>query len=79
MPRGAAVANAQAVIQQAMAGIQAANSSLAAAQANVVKGEAVAEDAKVKVDRRVIMVKQGADSKEDLETAPDYLPIGGGR
>jgi HlyD family secretion protein len=65
----AAVANAQAVIQQAMAGIQAANSSLAAAQANVVKGVAVAEDAKVKVDRRVIMVKQGADSKEDLETA----------
>jgi HlyD family secretion protein len=52
-----------------MAGIQAANSSLAAAQANVLKAEAVAEDAKVKVDRRVIMVKQGADSKEDLETA----------
>jgi HlyD family secretion protein len=65
----AAVANSQAVIQQAMAGIQAANSSLAAAQANVLKAEAVAEDDKVKVDRRVIMVKQGADAKEDLETA----------
>ena len=65
----ASVANAQAVIQQAMAGIQAANSSLAAAQANVLKAEAVAEDDKVKVDRRVIMVKQGADAKEDLETA----------
>jgi HlyD family secretion protein len=65
----AAVANAQAVVQQALAGIQAANSALAAAQANVLKTEAVAEDAKVKVDRRVIMVKQGADAKEDLETA----------
>jgi HlyD family secretion protein len=65
----AAVANSQAVVQQALAGIQAANSSLAAVRANVVKAQAIAEDAKVKVDRRVIMVKQGADAKEDLETA----------
>jgi HlyD family secretion protein len=65
----AAVANTQAGVQQALAGIQAANSALAAAQANVVKAQAVTEDSKVKVDRRVIMVKQGADSKEDLETA----------
>ena len=64
-----AVANSQAVVQQALAGIQAANSALAAAQSNVAKAQAVAEDAKVKVDRRVIMVGQGADSKEDLETA----------
>lgn len=65
----AAVANSQAVVQQALAGIQAATSSLAAAQANLVKAAAIVEDAKVKVDRRVIMVGQGADSKEDLETA----------
>ena len=39
------------------------------AQANVLKAEAIAEDDKVEVDRRVIMVKQGADAKEDLETA----------
>jgi len=65
----AAVASSQAVVQQAMAGIQAAKSSLAAAQANVVKAEAIAEDDKVKVDRRLIMVKQGATGKEDLETA----------
>jgi len=65
----AAVANAQAVVLQALAGIQAANSALTAAQANVVKAQAITEDDKVKVDRRVIMVKQGADSKEDLETA----------
>ena len=65
----AAVANSQAVVQQALAGIQAANSALAAAQANVVKAQAITEDDKVKVDRRVIMVKQGADAKEDLETA----------
>ena len=65
----AAVANSQAVVQQALAGIQAANSALAAAQANVVKAQAVSEDDKVKVDRRVIMVGQGADSKEDMETA----------
>jgi HlyD family secretion protein len=65
----ASVANSQAVVQQALANIQAANSALAAARANVLKAEAIAEDAKVKVDRRVTMVKQGADSKEDLETA----------
>jgi HlyD family secretion protein len=65
----AAVANSQAVVQQALAGIQAANSSLAAARANVLKAEAIARDDKVKVDRRVIMVRQGADAKEDLETA----------
>ncbi len=65
----AAVANSRAGVQQALAGIQAANSGLAAAQANVVKAQAVQQDDKVKVDRRVIMVKQGADAKEDLETA----------
>ena len=65
----AAVANAQAVVQQAQANIQSANSSLAAAQANVTKAQAISEDAKVKVDRRAIMVSQGADAREDLETA----------
>jgi HlyD family secretion protein len=65
----AAVANSQAVVQQALAGIQAARSALAAAQANVVKARAISEDAKVKVDRRVVMVGKGADAKEDLETA----------
>jgi len=65
----ASVANAQAVIQQATVNIQAATSSLAAAKANVLKAGAIANDDKVKVDRRVVMVNQGADSKEDLETA----------
>jgi HlyD family secretion protein len=65
----ATVANSEAVVQQALANIQASNSSLAAAQANVVKAEAIVADAKVKADRRVIMVSQGADAKEDLETA----------
>jgi membrane fusion protein (multidrug efflux system) len=65
----AAVANSQAVVQQALAGIQAARSALAAAPANVVKAKAISEDAKVKVDRRVVMVGKGADAKEDLETA----------
>jgi HlyD family secretion protein len=64
-----AVVNSQAVVQQALAGIQAATSALAAAKANVVKAQAISEDDKVKVDRRVIMVKHGADAKEDLETA----------
>ena len=54
-------------------------SSLAAAQANVVKAKAISEDAKVKVDRRVIMVEQGADAEEDLETAQTTLRIGGCR
>src|SRR5215510_14126809 len=65
----AALANSEAVVQQALAGIQAARSTLAAAQANLVKAGAVVDDAKVKVDRRVVMVQQGADPTEDLETA----------
>lgn len=65
----AAVANSQAVVQQALANIQASRSALAAAQANVVKGQTLIDDARVKVDRRVVMVAQGADAKEDLETA----------
>jgi len=65
----AAVSNAQSVVLQATAGIQAANSALAAAQANVVKAQASVDDAKAKADRRIAMVADGADSKEDLETA----------
>jgi len=65
----AAVANSQAVVQQALANIQAARSAQAAAEANTVKAQAIVDDAKVKVDRRVVMVAQGADAKEDLETA----------
>jgi HlyD family secretion protein len=65
----AAVANSLAVVQQALAGIQAAKSALAAAQANVVKAQTITDDAKVKVDRRVVMFAKGADAKKDLETA----------
>jgi HlyD family secretion protein len=65
----ATVANAEAVIQQATVSIQAAMSSLAAAKANVLKAGAIVQDDKVKMDRRVVMVSQGADSTEDLETA----------
>ena len=65
----AAVSNAQAVILQAAAGIEAANSALAAGRANVVKAQAAIDDSKAKADRRVQMVADGADSKEDLETA----------
>jgi HlyD family secretion protein len=65
----AAVANSLAVVQQAIAGIQAAKSALAAAQSNVVKAQTITDDAKVKVDRRVVMFAKGADAKEDLETA----------
>jgi HlyD family secretion protein len=65
----AEVANSQAVVQQALANIQASRSALAAAQANVVKGQTLIDDARVKVERRVVMVAQGADATEDLETA----------
>jgi len=37
--------------------------------ANVTKAEALVEDARVKVDRRVVMLAQNATAKEDLETA----------
>jgi HlyD family secretion protein len=65
----AAVANTQSVVLEAQAGIQSANSTLAAAKANVVKAQAVTDDTKAKVDRRVVLVAQGADAAEDLETA----------
>jgi HlyD family secretion protein len=65
----ASVANSEAVVQQALANIQAVTSSLAAARSNVTKAQAIAEDAKVKVDRRAVMVSKGADAEEDLETA----------
>ncbi len=65
----AAVANTQAVVLQAQAGIQAAKSAVAAGQANVVKAQAMTDDTKAKAARRVVMVAQGADAAEDLETA----------
>jgi len=65
----AAVANAEAGVQKAHAGIQAANAAVAGAKANVVKAQATAEDDKVKVDRRVVLVSQNADAQEDLDTA----------
>jgi HlyD family secretion protein len=65
----ASVANSQAVVEQARANIQASTSSLAAAVANVTKAEALVEDARVKVDRRVVMLAENATAKEDLETA----------
>jgi HlyD family secretion protein len=65
----ASVANSEAVVEQARANIQAANSSLAAASANVTKADALVDDARVKVERRVVMLAQNATSKEDLETA----------
>jgi HlyD family secretion protein len=43
--------------------------ALAAAQSNVVKAQTITDDAKVKVDRRVVMFAKGLDAKEDLETA----------
>ena len=75
----AAVANThtQSVVLEAEAGIQSANSSLAAAKASVVKAQAVTDDTKAKVDRRVIMVAQGADASEDLENGADDLEVGG--
>ena len=51
--------------------IQAANASLANAKANVIKAQAAAQDAKIKVDRRVTLAQEGILSKEDLETAQE--------
>lgn len=65
----AAVANAEAGVQKAHAGIQAAYAALAGAKANVVKAQVTADDDKVKVDRRVVLVSQNADAQEDLDTA----------
>jgi len=65
----AAVANGEAGVQKAHAGVQAAYAALAGAKANVVKAQVTAQDDKVKVDRRVVLVSQDADAREDLDTA----------
>jgi HlyD family secretion protein len=52
-------ANAQAGIQKAQSATQAANASVATAQANVVKAGVANQDAKTKVDRRVVLAKEG--------------------
>jgi len=65
----AAVANAEAGVQKAHAAIQAAYAALAGARANVVKAQVTAQDDKVKVERRVVLVGQNADAQEDLDTA----------
>jgi HlyD family secretion protein len=65
----AAVVNAQAVIQKDLAQVAAANATLADAKANVLKAEVAVKDAKVKLDRRVQLQKEGILSPEDLDTA----------
>lgn len=64
----ASVSTSQAVIRQATLGIQSAGSSLVVARANIVKAKAVAEDARAKMERRVVLVGEGILTKEELET-----------
>jgi HlyD family secretion protein len=70
------VNQAHATLDAARANIQASTSSLAAAVANVTKAEALVEDARFKVDRRVVMLAENATAKEDLETAQTDLHVG---
>ncbi|HZT31082.1 MAG TPA: efflux RND transporter periplasmic adaptor subunit [Bryobacteraceae bacterium] len=65
----AAVVNAQAMIQKDLAQVAAANASLADAKANVLRAQVAVKDAKVKLDRRVQLQKEGILSPEDLDTA----------
>jgi len=64
-----AVVNARATIQARQSDIALAKANLAAASASVVRARATMQDAKLKVDRREQLAKEGVVAEEDLETA----------
>ncbi len=65
----AAVMNAQASRQKVEADIAAAQANVANQKANLAKAKSGVQDAKVKLDRRAQLTKEGVLSREDLETA----------
>ena len=65
----ASVLNAQAAVQKCDADIAAAVANVATARANVLHAVSAVKDAKVKLDRRVQLGKEGILAAEDVETA----------
>ncbi|MBZ5582323.1 MAG: efflux RND transporter periplasmic adaptor subunit [Acidobacteriia bacterium] len=65
----AAVVNAEAQIEKNKADVSNAEAAVSNARANFVKAQSAVTDAKNKLDRRLVLVKEGILDKEDGETA----------
>lgn len=65
----ASVVNARANLAKSQADIANAKANVANQQANLVRAQSAVHDAKIKLDRRVAMQKDGVIAKEDLDTA----------
>ncbi|HEY7337372.1 MAG TPA: efflux RND transporter periplasmic adaptor subunit [Bryobacteraceae bacterium] len=65
----ASVVNARASLKKSDADIANANANIKNQQANIVKTKSAVSDAKIKLDRRVEMQKEGIIAQEDLDTA----------
>ena len=64
-----AVLNAQAVVQKNEADIAGAQAAVATARANLAHAKSAVSDAKVKLDRRVELGKEGILARDDVDTA----------
>ena len=65
----AAVVTAQATLAKSRSDLAAAQANVAAQRANVIKAQSAVDLAKVELDRRNILVAQGATSQEDADSA----------
>ena len=65
----ASVLNAQAMLQKVGADIASAEANVANLRANLTRTQSAVQDAKVKLQRRQDLGKQGILSREDLDTA----------
>jgi HlyD family secretion protein len=65
----AAVVTSQATLAKSQSDLAAARANVASQKANLVKTQSAVELARVENDRRKILVKSGADSREDADTA----------
>jgi len=65
----AAVITSEATLAKSQSDLTAAQANVATQKANLVKAQSAADLAKVSMDRREVLVKQGATSQEDADTA----------
>jgi multidrug efflux pump subunit AcrA (membrane-fusion protein) len=65
----AAVVNAEAQIEKSRADAASAQANVANGKANMVKAQSAVNDAKIKLDRRIVLVQEDATAKEDADNA----------
>src|SRR5579862_2447842 len=64
----AAAMTARATVQKSLSDLASAQSNVAAQKANVIKAQSVVALDKIENDRRVVLLRQDATSKEDADT-----------